>query len=565
MNPIGAAGILLDATGWSLVHFVWQAGLVGALYAVARAVLPRGNPRYVASMLAMVALAVLPGCTIWHEVWVLAHPIRAGGAIVFASGGVSAAPFSPGGFDLQDTLGAMLPWLVLGWGCGVLWLGARVARQWRGLRAIVRAAEASPVWQARAHRLARRLGLRRAIRVLVSVRIATPTLVGWVRPAIVLPLALLARMPSEQVDLILAHELAHLRRLDHLANLFQVVLETLFFYHPVVYWISREARNERELCCDALALRAAGGSPRDFVAALVELAEFHRARADVALAASGGVLVERAGFITGSVAMRPRAQHPWLLLAVLLLGLTGAFALARWQQVEHVEAVIAMNATALRAGVVVDVGDWPGPRVLDLRARRPALAPIVAVADAVPTASAVPFALDAFAPRTMRLAVSGVASMPVRVPAGVAEWPVRDVPQATLAAPRPVRAPPPVYPAQALMNGVQGQVVVAFSLDAAGVPRDLHVVRSAVGGAFDAAALAALARWRFAPRATSSARYSQVFSFRLDGAGSAEATPAAACLVRTGTHICRPLDAAREGNPAGTVRTMGATGSGVSR
>jgi TonB family protein len=563
MNP---AGILLDATGWGLVHFVWQACLVGALYAVARAVLPRGNPRYVASMLAMLALAALPGYTIWHEAWGLAHPIREGGALVLASGRTLAAPASQTGFDLQAALDAVLPWLVLGWGCGVLWLGARVAWQWRGLRAVVRAAEASPLWQARAHQFARQLGLRRAVRVLVSVRIATPTLIGWVRPAIVLPLALLARMPSEQVDLILAHELAHLRRLDHLANLFQVLLETLFFYHPVVHWISREARNERELCCDALALRAAGGSPRDFVAALVELAEFHRARADVALAASGGVLVERAGFITGSAAMRRRVQHPWLLPAMLLLGLAGAVALARRQQMEHVGAVIAMNATALRAGVVADAGDWPpAPRVLDLRARRPALARIASAVDAIPAASAMPLALGAFAPQAMRLAVAGVALTPARVSASVAMRSIGDVPKATLTAPQPMRAPPPVYPAQALLNGVQGQVVVAFSLDAAGIPRDLRVVHSTVGGVFDAAALAALARWRFALRSASSTRYSQVFSFRLDGAGSAGATSAAACLVRTGTHICRPVDTAREGDPASAMRTAAATGPGVSR
>ena len=128
-------------------------------------------------------------------------------------------------------------------------------------------AEQLPEWQSGARKFADRLGLRQMVPVLASVRVATPTLVGWVKPAVVLPLAVLARMPPAQIDLVLAHELAHLKRLDHIANLFQVVLETLLLYHPVVHWISRDARNERELCCDTLALRVTGGERRDFVAA----------------------------------------------------------------------------------------------------------------------------------------------------------------------------------------------------------------------------------------------------------------------------------------------------------
>jgi len=296
MTPFEWGAIVVQALGWSLVHFVWQAALIGVVYAAARVLLPRGNPRYLAAMLALVALAVTPVWTAWHEVAVLTQTVDVGNMLVTAAAASPAHGYAPTVWLAR--LGVALPWLVLVWTVGVAFLGIRVVRQWFGLRAIVRAAEALPVWQDRANALGERLGLRRAVRVLASVRIATPTLVGWARPVVVMPLAMLARMPAEQVDLILAHELAHVRRFDHLANLFQVVVETLFFYHPVVHWISRDARNERELCCDTLALQGSGGSRRDFVAAFAGLGEIsaRAARPGPCARGAGRGLVRVVGF-----------------------------------------------------------------------------------------------------------------------------------------------------------------------------------------------------------------------------------------------------------------------------
>ncbi|MGH8114212.1 MAG: M56 family metallopeptidase, partial [Rhodanobacteraceae bacterium] len=389
MNPSEWFAIVIQSLGWCLLHFVWQAALVGVLYAVARAILPRGNLRYLIAMVAMISLAVLPILTGWHEFRVLQQSVDLGNVIVQGgSGAASPAAAAMTQSDWLAILRAALPWLVLAWGCGVAFLAVRVIRQWRGLRAIVRAAEALPAWQERARRLGQNLGLKRAIRVLASVRIATPTLVGWVRPVVVVPLAMLARMPMEQVDLILAHELAHLRRLDHLANLFQVVVETLLFYHPVVHWISRDARNERELCCDALALQATGGKRRDFVAALAGLEDFRTDHADLALAASGGVLVERAWFIAG-VAPERRSGHLGLMaVGLALVGLAIALGVAWRQEVVQgqIDRVLATNEAALRHGLGKLVANFPEPVLHDVSVRRPDIAP-VALTPVVPTAS----------------------------------------------------------------------------------------------------------------------------------------------------------------------------------
>lgn len=544
MNTTELAAMLVQSVGWGLVHFVWQTVLIGMLYLAARLVLPRGNPRYIAAMFALVAMAVLPACTIWYEVRQLVQPIDMGGMLVTGTAGapVSMAVATNVAAGWLAMLRAALPWLVLAWAFGVMLLGARVVRQWRGLRAIVRAAEALPDWQGRALALGQRLGLGRAVNVLASVRIATPTLVGWVRPVVVMPLAMLARMPAEQVDFILAHELAHLRRFDHVANLFQVMLETLFFYHPVVHWISRDARNERELCCDALALRVSGGSRRDFVAALAELEEFRCDHADLVLAASGGVLVERAWFIATGEAP-PRRARPGLNFAwFALFGMAVALMVA-WRQESvqvRINAVLAANANVLQRELAAQRVRLRVPFLRDVVLPRQKLAPVAPVREIQPEPTTAPVLASIPVERAARIAVTDLAAMPLSLQA-VAVQRLQDTPTQVLASPRPLHAVAPVYPPQALLSGAQGQVEIQFSLNAAGVPGNLQVVHSSASGTFDAAALTALSRWRFAPQADAGRRYRQTFTFRLDAQAAAGGAEAAACLVQTGTHICRPV------------------------
>ena len=126
-----------------------------------------------------------------------------------------------------------------------------------------------PDWQARFESLHRRLGLRGEALLLGSGASIAPLVVGWLRPVVLLPLTVASGFPPAEVELILAHELAHIRRLGTLVNLLQVVLETLQFYHPAAHWISRDVRREREVCCDALTLAASGAARRNYLAALL--------------------------------------------------------------------------------------------------------------------------------------------------------------------------------------------------------------------------------------------------------------------------------------------------------
>ena len=123
---------------------------------------------------------------------------------------------------------------------------------------------------ASAVRIARRLGVRRSVRLLSSARVLVPAVIGWLRPAILLPAAVVAGMPAAHLDAILAHELAHIRRSDFLVNVLQSAAEVLLFYHPAVWWVSRQIRVERELCADDLAV-AVSGDRVTYAAALTSL------------------------------------------------------------------------------------------------------------------------------------------------------------------------------------------------------------------------------------------------------------------------------------------------------
>src|SRR4029077_8336234 len=133
---------------------------------------------------------------------------------------------------------------------------------WRRLNWLVRHA-AAPLPECRdsLSKLCRRFGIRRPVRLLASLRVATPMLIGWFKPVILLPASMFTGFTPHQIELIIAHELGHIRRWDYLANLFQVIVETVLFYHPVVHWISRDVRNARESCCDDLVLALGEGSP----------------------------------------------------------------------------------------------------------------------------------------------------------------------------------------------------------------------------------------------------------------------------------------------------------------
>ena len=153
-----------------------------------------------------------------------------------------------------------LPWLAPFWIAGVLFFQLRGVAGWMAARGLRRrgVCAATLFWQERIDRLAARVRLSRPVTLLESCVAEVPVVIGYVRPVILMPVGLLAGLPAGQVEAILLHELAHIRRHDYLVNLMQIVVEGLVFYHPAVWWISGVIRAERENCCDDLVVATQG-------------------------------------------------------------------------------------------------------------------------------------------------------------------------------------------------------------------------------------------------------------------------------------------------------------------
>lgn len=337
-----------ERLGWTLVHSVWQGAAAAGLFAGALVLIPKTRPngRYVAGCLLLAALFVASGIT--FALIDVSRPTPSA-ATVAAAEGTSALPVhtatgdavrapagltpvavvtppDPAPVDVSPRTEALrtadtardaamtpsaapvrpwheragvfarpyLPWLVLTWMLGVLALSVWRVGGWIATCRL-RIIGTTPVGHeiaALAQRLTDRMRLSRPVRVFRSIVIETPAVIGHLRPVVLLPIGALTGLTPDQLEAILAHELAHVRRCDYLARILQTVIETVLFYHPAVWWISRRIDQEREHCCDDWAV-ATCGSRLGYAKALTELAELRSTAPSLAAAASGGSLLRR--------------------------------------------------------------------------------------------------------------------------------------------------------------------------------------------------------------------------------------------------------------------------------
>lgn len=298
----------------ALLHFIWQGTAVALLLWIALFLLRRSSPdvRYAASGAALATMALLPAVTAWFV-----HRPGAPIARVIVSSFALPAGRATGAPPLE-WLSLAREWILPLWAAGVAIFALRLALAWRHVALLRRAAESADTAIAQAAAaIANRMHVARPIRVLVSNLADAPSAIGWLRPAVLLPAAVLAGLDAAQLEAILAHELAHLRRHDYLVNTAQTIIETLLFYHPAVWWVSSRMRQERELCCDDLAVRECGDAVR-YARALARL-ERMRAAPQPAVAANGGSLLYRIQRLTGAARECAPSRLPMVVAAIAII------------------------------------------------------------------------------------------------------------------------------------------------------------------------------------------------------------------------------------------------------
>ncbi len=303
--------------GWALIHFLWQGALIALLLAAILPVLRVPRTRYVAACGAMTAMVAAFVAT-W--VWAMPHSI-ASSSLGASLGAFSDSASQPVALIVKSSAFEIaLPWLVTLWAAGAVLTGMYHIAGWISVQRMRRVGVcAAPAeWQNRLRRLTGQMGVSQPLVLLESSLAHGPIVVGVIRPAILFPAGLLSGLPVSQLEAILLHELAHVRRLDYLVNLMQTLIESVLFYHPAVWWVSKLMRDERESCCDDAVVAVRGNAP-DYAAALVMLEERRCFGREPAPAATGGILVNRIRRLLRQPE-EPRAVAGLILSMGLLLG-----------------------------------------------------------------------------------------------------------------------------------------------------------------------------------------------------------------------------------------------------
>jgi len=328
---------LVQALGWTLLHFLWQGLLIGCATALALAALRNARPeaRYA------VGCGALLACLCWPAVGLYLR-LASGDAAspAFAGPLLSTTLLAPEGWPgLHTALSVIVSvWalcaaaLALRMALGMLWIERSASRT-----GVTHAA-----WQTRLSQMAQAAGVPQTVRLRVLDGIASPVTAGIWHPVVLVPASLITGMPPDLLAALLAHELAHIRRHDYLFNLLQNAIEALLFFHPAVWWISRGVRIEREHIADDFAARQLG-EPRRLALALSELERLQFSHHHLAQAANGGDLMSRIKRLLRPApqALNWKAAVPLLALAGACLGIYG-------------QAVAAASAPVVTRKAIID-------------------------------------------------------------------------------------------------------------------------------------------------------------------------------------------------------------------
>ena len=326
----------VQSLGWALLHFIWQGTVLAGLYFVANTLTRRSQAglRYA---IGCVAMLLMPVVFIATALWSEQSPISAPpaqhvlalspdgpilNAIVVTATLGDQRPLSINGLAPTTRLNMFPGWMVCLWLAGVIALSIYTAVGWLRVRRLRRygLAPVDPIWIQIIESLMVRLQVSPPVRLYISAIAEVPTVIGWLRPCILLPVSAVTGLGEAELRAVLAHELAHIRRCDYLVNLLQNAIETLLFYHPAVWWISRHIRQEREHCCDDLAVEVCGDVML-YANALAQLEELRGNIFEPALAVTGGDLLARIRRLTETRNERSRDRISGTLGAMLTLAL----------------------------------------------------------------------------------------------------------------------------------------------------------------------------------------------------------------------------------------------------
>ena len=291
---------LLAALAITLIHFLWQGVLVAAVLKALLSLISyqKSQLRYALSTLAMLANLILPAVTFF-----LVYDIdyRQVTHLVYALPLLDQSLYLE---QIQTNVWYIewleyLPLLTIVWLSFVIVLALKLIIELYNVNRLPLqgCSAADATLQKRFDSLMTQVGLSRHIPLLLSSKTDVPMAIGWLKPVVLIPFSMISGLTPQQLDMLLLHELAHIRRHDYLVNFLQTLVEITLFFHPGVRWVSKQMRNEREYCSDDIAVQHCG-SPLAYAHTLADTASLcvkhrHNTIPNMAMAASGGDLKQR--------------------------------------------------------------------------------------------------------------------------------------------------------------------------------------------------------------------------------------------------------------------------------
>ncbi|MCB2222352.1 MAG: M48 family metalloprotease [Bacteroidetes bacterium] len=263
---------LLRTIGWTLIHSLWQISLIGIIVKISLWLLRRQSAeiRYHVLLAGIISIILAFGFT-FHKVYqepTADSTITEPSLSIISNEASRLLPATGSGVMAYDQtliehgkalLQRNIPVISIFWILGFLFFSIRfVGGYWYLARLSKQASSASKKVVELTDNLRRRFNLQKYVQVLESASVKIPIALGYLKPVIILPTGLATAIPFNQLEAILAHELAHIKRNDFLVNLLKSLLEAIFFYHPVFWWIGQQLEHERELCCDDITIVMCG-------------------------------------------------------------------------------------------------------------------------------------------------------------------------------------------------------------------------------------------------------------------------------------------------------------------
>ena len=339
----------VEALGWTLLHFVWEGAAIALALGAALGIRSPSRARYAVAGAALAAMLASFGLTFLALI-----PLEVETGIARRAPSLASAPdkvagsIEPHGIGVWSRFGELAPWIAVVWMGGVAIFCLRALAGWMAARRLRRTGVCRPDqgWQRCLDELAATLRVSKPVMLLESCLVDTPVVIGCLRPVIPIPIGLLTGLPAAQIESILIHELAHIRRHDYLMNLLQVLAESFLFFHPAVWWISGLIRAERENCCDDCVV-AMTGDAHEYAVALAALEQNRSMAQNPAQAATGGKLANRIRRLLQRPQRRGAGFTP-ILAACFIVTLAGV-ALGAYRSATAMPSLKSQAGAPLRA------------------------------------------------------------------------------------------------------------------------------------------------------------------------------------------------------------------------